>query len=162
MGPISAIGTTGTSMPRQVTNTTAPSGASGTGSIATTSMAVSRVNSSVAQMLQNIGGGIEDNKMLRMLIAALVLLALLEEAQAGGDNGTNLLSGLGEGQGSRSQYVGIFSSSTTVSIEQTSTTIFFASDAAAIAPDDPGNLDGAASSGDIGSQLTSTELDYLA
>ena len=97
----------------------APSGATGV------SQAAMRVPSAVTQLLQSIGGGIENNKLLRLLITALILLALLEQQQEDLASAGKALAQLGARAGDQSQFIGIFSSSTTISIQQTTTTVMF-------------------------------------
>jgi len=52
----------------------------------------------VLQMLQAIGGGAQDDKLLQMLITLLVLAAMMQDSQASQTAGDSLLSGLGRGQ----------------------------------------------------------------
>ena len=70
--------------------------------------------------MQSIGGNSEADKLLQFLIAAMILMALLDSQQDSGEQTMNQLAG---GAGDRSQYIGIFSSSTTISIQQTTTSI---------------------------------------
>lgn len=89
------------------------------------SLAITRVDSQVAQMLQSIGGGLENDKTLQMLIALILLIALLEgskdAAQSGGD-AMQSLSGGSQDSG-RAQAFSMFSSSTIISFQQTSITL---------------------------------------
>ncbi len=81
---------------------------------------VSRVSGAVMQLLQGLGGGLENDKVLQMLIALLILLALMEDSQnVGGSGGDNLLNQGSRAGGPGSWFV-MTASSTTISIEQTS------------------------------------------
>ena len=86
-------------------------------------LALTRVHSAVSGLLQSIGGGLEDDKTLRMLIALIILLALLESSQNGVASSRNALASLGAGGVGQSQFISISYSSTTISIQQTITTM---------------------------------------
>ncbi|UCC31719.1 MAG: hypothetical protein JSU86_05450 [Phycisphaerales bacterium] len=103
----------------------------GPGGVGTTSpsptsdaLAVSRVHSAVSELLQSIGGGLEDDKTLRMLIALIILLALLESSQDSAASSRNALASLGAGRMGQPLWVGAYYSSTTITIQQTTTTMF--------------------------------------
>lgn len=103
----------------------------GPGGVGTTSpsptsdaLAVTRVYSAVSELLQSIGGGLEDDKTLRMLIALIILLALLENFQESAVSSRNALASLGAGRMGRPIWVGGYYSSTTITIQQTTTTMF--------------------------------------
>ncbi len=84
------------------------------------------INSSVSQLLQSVGGGLENDQLLKLLIAALILMALLQQQQestAGLENLTRQGAGGAGGTGD-SQFIGIYSSSTTISIQQSTTSVF--------------------------------------
>jgi len=81
---------------------------------------VSTMSQSVSQMIQSSGGSSSTEQLMRTLIAAIVLLALLDQSQRAGESmesAANMLasSGLGNSQGSESS-----SSFTFISYEQTS------------------------------------------
>jgi len=82
-------------------------------------LAASRVTGEVARMLQSVGGGVENNDLLKLLIAAMILLALLNESDAPQPQSQGALQGLGGGSADRAAYVGIFSSSSSVVLQQT-------------------------------------------
>jgi hypothetical protein len=84
--------------------------------------AATQMASAITQLLQNIGGGLENDKMLRMLIGLIILMALLKEWFGGQESPQNALSQLGTG-GDQPQCSGAYSSSTTIMFEQTTTTI---------------------------------------
>lgn len=86
------------------------------------SMAITRVHSQVAQMLQSVGGGLEHDKTLQMLIATILLMALLEASQKDTQGTAETLQALGGGgQGSgQSQSLSLYASYTSISIQQTS------------------------------------------
>lgn len=87
-------------------------------------VALTQIHGAISQLLQNIGGGIEDDKVLRMLIALIILLSLLRDQQTFADSTQNALS-LFAGTGRQSQSVEFYFSSTSITIEQTTTTINF-------------------------------------
>ena len=89
------------------------------------SLAILSVQNAVTQLLQSVGGGIENDKVLRTLLVALILLSLLAEQQNSEGATSPLLSQLGNRTSDQSQYIGIFTSSTTISIEQSTTTVVF-------------------------------------
>ena len=92
--------------------------------VSSDSAAIMNVASAVSQLLQSIGGGLEDDKVLRMMIALIILLALLQDSQADVASTSDAFRGLGGGSSSsQSQYCGEFSSSTTIAVYHTSTTI---------------------------------------
>jgi hypothetical protein len=81
--------------------------------------ALSQVQSAVSQLVQAIGGGVQNDKMLQALIALLIVMALLENAD--GPSVSSAQSPVA-GLSSESTYVGIYSSSTTVTLEYSSLT----------------------------------------
>ncbi len=99
---------------------------SGTPSAGTTS-AVTQIHSAVSQMLQSVGGGVENDKMLQMLIALMILLALLEEMQKPDTAARDALAQLGNRGNGQAQFMSTYASSTTVSFEYTTTTVVFGS-----------------------------------
>ena len=79
------------------------------------------VSSSVSQLLSSIGGGVQGNKMLEMMIALLIIMSLLEQQKQGGGGGSDALSklsGLGSGMSSSN----ISYSSTVVTTQSASLT----------------------------------------
>jgi|GEM_PF-4010474 len=62
------------------------------------SISATMIHSSVTTMLAGIGGGLKDDRMLRMIIAMLILSALLERRRES-DCSAELLKGLGQGLG---------------------------------------------------------------
>ena len=136
MGPISAVNVSGAGGASSLQSNTNPAPSAPVGNDASAarigssgsvvgSQALMSLHSAVSQLLQSVGGGAENDKLLRLLIVALILLALLEQ-QDNGVPGGQTLGQLGAGAGDRSQFVGIFSSSTTISIQQSSTSIVLA------------------------------------
>lgn len=87
-------------------------------------MAISNVPSQVAELLQSIGGGLENDKALQLLIAMILLLALLQgaqnESQGQSQSAADLLRLLGGGQQGQSHSITLLSSSTTITFQQTS------------------------------------------
>ena len=92
-----------------------------------TSRAVTELQSAVTQLLQSAGGATQNDKLLRLLIVALILMSLLQQMEEDGDASRQTLGKLGSGSGDRAQFIGIYTSSTTISIQQTSTTLIMGS-----------------------------------
>lgn len=86
------------------------------------STALTQIDAAVSQLVQSLGGSAEDEKILRMLIGLIILLALLRGSQDDPAAAQNAFASLGGGNNS-SQFVALYASSTTISIEQTTTTI---------------------------------------
>ncbi len=82
------------------------------------------VFAAVTELLNSIGGGVQDDELLRLLIVLMVLMAQLENQQNQLAGGGDPLGALGGGNGGTGQTISIYSSSTTISIQQTETTIF--------------------------------------
>ena len=85
---------------------------------------ITQIHAAVAQMLQGIGGGLENDRVLQMLIALLVLLTLLREQADEAASLSQALSPLGRGSG-QGPVVAAYYSSTTITIEQTTTMVWF-------------------------------------
>ncbi|MCH8149628.1 MAG: hypothetical protein IH987_16855, partial [Planctomycetes bacterium] len=98
-----------------VAGTAQAGGASPTtaGGVLIGSQSVFNVFAAVSTMMQSIGGGVENDRLMRMLIALMIIMSLLREQQEGqSQSGGNQLALLGNGANSNSSYIGIFSSST--------------------------------------------------
>ena len=163
MGPVSAVNVgsagAGASLRPVSGNATSASAVSGTaGNVDALSAgqaglteALRRVFTEVSNLLQSIGGGLENDAMLRNLIALLIILALLERMGTGsqGVRGNGLL----EGGGGNSQYIGVFTSSTTISIQQSSTMVFMAEGMNAFGAGAGAGADGGAGGEDIGGRM---------
>ncbi len=93
----------------------APLGAAGLSE----ALSVLQVNAQVAELLQGVGQGLENNKTLQLLIALMILVTLL---QGGGQSKSagEALNGLGAQGGGREAYLSM--TTTSISIEQTSMT----------------------------------------
>ena len=92
--------------------------------VLTGSQSITNVFAAVSTMMQSIGGGVENDRMMRMLIALMIILSLLQNQQeAQGRSGGNELAQLGNGANSSSSYIGIFTSSTTIIFQQTTTVV---------------------------------------
>lgn len=76
------------------------------------SISMLSISTSVSQMLSSIGGGVQNNAMLEMMIALLVILSMLDQQRAG-NAGMNAMGGLGAGMSSSN----ISFSSTTISTQ---------------------------------------------
>ncbi len=126
MGPISAVNVNPTAASFEASPTTQPAGDAAGGvqitssSAVSSSLSITSVQNAVGSLLQGIDGDLANNKMLRMLIGLMILLALLQNSQSeGGGAG----QGVGQpGAGSRPQFLGVFSSSTTVHVQQSVST----------------------------------------
>lgn len=91
------------------------------------SSGTTQVQSAVTSMLQNVGGGLENNDMLKALIALILIAALLQESLKGGGGSGDSLGALGNGRGDPTQFMSTSSSfssfeSTTTAYESTSVT----------------------------------------
>lgn len=112
------------------------------------SQTITRISSSVTQLLQSVGGGLENDKLLRLLIALLVLMAMLDNLKEGGQRATSALPELGSRGYSGGGFIASYSSSvTTVSVQQTYATAM---------PSEYAGASGGSSQG------TGTELDTVA
>ena len=88
------------------------------------SQSVTAINSMVADLLQSVGGGVENDRMLRMMIVLLILLALMQNQQGNSDQTSAMLQALNGGgnNGESIQMISLYSSSTTISIQHSITT----------------------------------------
>ena len=132
MGPISAVNVNPTAASFQASPATRPAAdAAGSGSAAggvqiasasvvSSSLSITNVHNAVGSLLQSIDADLANNKMLRMLIGLMILLALLQNSQSKGEEAGQELGN--PGSASRTQFLGVFSSSTTVQIQQSVST----------------------------------------
>ena len=82
--------------------------------------------SQVTQFLEGLGGGLQNDQTLKLLIALLILIALLQNEQSQDQSMQDAFEALG--QASVNAAAGsIFVSSTSVEIQQTTTTISYSS-----------------------------------
>ena len=79
---------------------------------------MSKVQTALSDLMQSLG--LEDDKMLRMMLGLLILSALLQGSGNDQEAGAQALANLGQ-QGGNLFYLGASSSSTTLQIEQTTT-----------------------------------------
>ena len=109
---------------------------------------VTMINTQVDAMLESLGGGLQDNQLLKMVIALMILQALL--AKDGGSQQAaieGLLNVLGVVAGRGSQAVSLQSATNVVQIQQQSTVLLtshaaLTPDSAKGDPQEPGeNLD---------------------
>jgi len=92
------------------------------------SQSITNVFAAVSTMMQSIGGGVENDRLMRMLIALMIILSLLQgQQEAQSQTGGNGLAQLGSGVNGRSSYIGFFSSSTTIIFQQTTTQVSLSS-----------------------------------
>jgi len=87
---------------------------------------VMRIDMAVTQLLQSIGGGVENDKLLRLMIALLLLLTILGHQQEQQAQAQSVWGGLSMGNSGSSSSVELYSSTTTISIEQSYTSITIA------------------------------------
>ncbi len=101
-------------------------GVLGTGSLggSNATRGTTDVFSAVTELLQSVGGGVEDDGLLRLLITLMILMAQLDNQQSQLNDGGNALRALGGGNSGGGQTLSIYSSSTTISIQHTQTSIF--------------------------------------
>lgn len=80
---------------------------------------MSSVSMQVGEMMQSIGGGAENDKMLQMMIALMIFMSILQNQNQSGGQGSDMLSQLGGGsfQSVEMSSVSISSSTTTMSYE---------------------------------------------
>lgn len=136
MGPISALNNWSPGDFRRPQAPAAPSGGSthpgaiGDGvylrssAVAGRSVGMLTINTQVAQLLQSIGGGVQNNQSLQLMIALLILLALLQQPQRSQRTAADAwIDLLGRGAAGLQRFSGFTSqmtSSTSISFEQTS------------------------------------------
>lgn len=85
---------------------------------------ISNINMAVSKMLQDIGGGVQNNKVLQLLIALLILMALLQNmTQQGGGQSGGFSGGDGSSEQDAAQLLSHTMSSNSITIEQTSISI---------------------------------------
>ncbi len=92
--------------PRPTASASGSAGAAAAGSTAVSSavaksslsISATMINSSVSTMLAGLGGGLEDDRMLRMIIGLLILLAMLDGERHSGAS-TQMLGRLTQGSG---------------------------------------------------------------
>lgn len=77
------------------------------------------ISTSVSQMLSSIGGGIQNNQMLELMVALLILMSMMEQ-QRDGNTGGSALGQLGAGVSASSfSYSSVSVSTQITSIEYT-------------------------------------------
>ena len=81
---------------------------------------VSEVFAAVTQLLRGLGQGLENDAVLKMIIALLILMALMESSSQPAKTQNDSLLALGNRTSQPSSTVIITASSTTISIQQTS------------------------------------------
>ncbi len=133
MNPIQPVGDSaaGITAPRADRTAELASTSQATSTQASTAMEVSStlnvtmVYSQVDAMLSNVGGGIQDNQLLRMVIALMIMQALLAEDGGNQQSGANALMdllGLSGGSG-QSGLIGLHSATNVIQIQQQSTVL---------------------------------------
>ena len=130
MGPITSVNVAagqGSAGSAQVGGASASnSAAGGTGRVSaqssSASVGITRINAEVSQMLSGIGGGLQNDKMLQMLIGLIILLALLRAMQGGSDSALGALSQFGQG-GSQTHTGELLFSQTTIEIQQVTSNV---------------------------------------
>jgi len=84
---------------------------------------LSQLLSTVAELMRDVGGDLQNDKMVQMLVALMILLALLHNSEGGDSMGRNAIEGLGSGATGAARTGGSYCSSTLITFEQTTTTI---------------------------------------
>lgn len=84
---------------------------------------ISQLLTTVAELMRNVGGDLQNDKMVQMLVALMILLALLHSFEGGDAKGQNTIEGLGSATYGAAGTAGTYSSATFISFEQTTTTI---------------------------------------
>ncbi|MCH7870798.1 MAG: hypothetical protein IID33_03775 [Planctomycetes bacterium] len=103
----------------------------------------------IADMLEEIGGDLENDQVLQALIALLILMALLQGAGDASGSRQSLLGGSGLSAGSGPLLMASSYTRTTIFIEQTTVTTTFQISAESAAAFDPGQLESSGNSIDI-------------
>jgi hypothetical protein len=149
MGPISPVnlGSLTGASPLQPTPAasagTASTGAGGTGAVSSdmssNAMTLMNVMTGVSQLLEDVGGDLKNDKLLRMMIALLILVTLLNESQDQSGSRSQGLGQPGSGSGGGQPVFEMVSSSTTIAIQQTSITtmVYTAEDTVGSAGENP-------------------------
>ena len=128
MGPIDPVGFTGIQAgrsngavgadgPNELSRSTA-------GSLGSPMHGIDQDGGALGQLIKNLGGASLDESTFQMLIGLIILLAILEKLQGGGESPQAALAPLGQG-GGQSQFGDINVSQTSIQIEQTTTTMVF-------------------------------------
>lgn len=81
----------------------------------------SEVSSTMSQLMQNVTRALEDNELLKALIALILLLAAMQKGAGSGDDSESALSRMSDGQRTQEQFFSTYSSSSTYTFEQTTT-----------------------------------------
>ncbi len=84
---------------------------------------LSQLLSTVAELMRDVGGDLQNDKMIQMLVALMILLALLHNSEGSKAMGQNAIEGLGSGANGAAGTGGSYSSSTLITFEQTTTSI---------------------------------------
>lgn len=113
------------------------------------SLAIAEVFSAVADMLEEIGGDLENDQVLQALIALLILMALLQGAGDASGSQQSFLGESGLSAGSGPLLMASSYTRTTIFIEQTTVTSTFQISAESAAAFDLEQLDSTGNSIDI-------------
>ncbi len=130
MGPIDPVGFTGMQAGRSngAVGVDGPDqlSRSSAGSLGSPMRGIAQDAGALGQLIKNLGGASLDESTFQMLIGLIILLAILEKLQGGGESPQAALAPLGQG-GGQSQFGDINVSQTSIQIEQTTTTMVFGS-----------------------------------
>lgn len=131
MEPIQAVGVGMPSRGQPITpNSVVPTGSTGSSGAASAAgaaqpnNAINTLMNQVTELLSGLGGGLESNQMLKLLLGLLILTALLSQGQDGQgqqQDAPSMLGGDGTGRGAMLQQ-SLSITSISISIEQTSIT----------------------------------------
>jgi len=128
MGPIDPVSFTGV----QAGRSSSAVGAEGlnqlsrseAGSLGSPIRGIDQDAGALGQLLKNLGGASLDERTFQMLIGLIILLAILEKLQGGGDSPQAALAPLSQ-RGGQAQFSDINVSHISIQIEQTTTTMVF-------------------------------------
>lgn len=81
----------------------------------------SEVSATAAQLLQMVTQALDDNELLKALIALILLLAAMQKGSGSGDDSESAMSRLGGGRTTQEQFFSVYSSSSSYTFEQTNT-----------------------------------------
>jgi hypothetical protein len=126
MNPISPIGAGYSGPAAGLRLTGAPAGGAGSASRASNlilpgtgaAAGLSNVQTALTDLMQSLG--LEDDKMLRMMLGLIILMALLQGSGSEGEAGAQAMANLGQQVGNL-LYLGFDASYTSLQIEQTTT-----------------------------------------
>lgn len=133
-------GQTGSAAPSSTTSGLTSDSRAGAGVLGN-SQALAHVFAAVSELLREIEGSTENDKVLQALIALLILMTLLQSITDRSDSGGSLLGGSSGPTGANPILMASSYTSTTISIEQTTVTSVYELSAGSASAYDLGQLD---------------------